>query len=437
MNEINKQNEINNKIFSFLNIKEKKDFDRIKKVLKHFNSPEEKIKVIQVAGTNGKGSICVSLSNILIESGYKVGLFTSPHIINVNERIKINGKNIDNDIFAKLLSDVENVCKEEDIVFTRFELYVAISTIYFYNNNCDICVVEVGMGGEYDATNVLDNKVLTIIANIGYDHQEILGNTLEEIAKAKAGIMKRNVKTVLYDIKDGREVFVNRAKELNIELVISDFSKVSIEDRCLNYKNFKNIKINLDGNYQINNACVVLDSVIELKKIGYNISDENIYNGLKETVWPGRYQLIKDKPYIILDGGHNEQCISTICNEIKEVIKKRNIKKVVFVLAFSKDKNVLLMLEIINKLSDLGVLIEYIITTLNYENVFKVDELEDIIKSKYNNYEKAENVKRAIEILHNKVSEDDMVVFIGSLHIISEVMENIELIKEEKWKDWL
>ena len=169
---------IKDRIVSHVNNKQIRDVLRVKKVLNQFGNPEDELKIIHVAGTNGKGSVCASLSSILTCSGYKTGLFTSPHLVKINERIKINNIDINDDKLEKILTRVEDVSSSINIDLTFFEILTIISIIYFHEENCDICIYETGMGGEYDATNVFENVEASAITNIGFDHMEILGNTI-------------------------------------------------------------------------------------------------------------------------------------------------------------------------------------------------------------------------------------------------------------------
>ena len=333
--------------------------------------PEKKIKVVHIAGTNGKGSTCEMLSTVLEKAGYKVGEFMSPHIIRFNERIRINHKEILDEELEELLEiiapfvDEYNETHEEEV--TLFEVETAIALLYFARKECDIVVLETGLGGLYDCTNIVD-PILSIITSIGYDHMNILGNTLEEIAIQKAGIIKENSETIYIKHKSEIDAIIkktceeknnilhlinpkdwtnNQSKEkqkmygYKEEQDITQKEQYKInnckeEYQIFNYKERKNIQINLKGNKQIANACIVLEAIDVLENKGYMVSDEDLREGLKTVVHKARFETIYTNPTIIFDGGHNEDAIKNL----KETIKAHysNAKKI-YIVSILKTKD--------------------------------------------------------------------------------------------------
>lgn len=418
---------IKDRINNHANNKQIRDVSRIKKVLNEFNNPEINLNIIHVAGTNGKGSVCSSLSSILTKDSYKIGLFTSPHLVNINERIKINNKDISDEQLEGILDKVEDVSRKIHIDLTFFEILTIISIIYFHNEGCDICIYEAGMGGEFDATNVFDKALVSVITNIGFDHMEVLGNTIEEITKAKAGIIKNNSPLVIYDYENEiiRNIIEDKVEKLGSKLASTDFKLIKNNiDGTFDYKEYKNIKLKLIGTHQIYNACEVLEVISILRREGYNISEDDVRSGFCNVNWDGRYQVISEKPYIVLDGAHNELCFDAILPQIKSDIKNKNIKCLEFMLAFLKDKDVSNIIKKINTLSSLECELKYLITTVANERAYSTKELENIIKDFNNNYEIVENPYSYIASKVASNEENKMIIVSGSLYLMGEILKN-------------
>lgn len=418
---------IKDRINKHVNNKQIRDISRIKKVLNEFDNPEINLNIIHVAGTNGKGSVCSSLSSILTKANYKTGLFTSPHLVSINERIKTNNKDISDEQLEGILDKVEEVSRKLNIDLTFFETLTIISIIYFHNEGCDICIYEAGMGGEFDATNVFDKALVSIITNIGFDHMEVLGNTIEEITKAKAGIIKNNSPLVIYDYENKiiRNIIEDKAHKSNSKIISTDFKLIKNNaDDTFDYKEYKNIKLNLVGMHQIYNACEVLETISILKDEGYNISEDDVRSGFCSVSWDGRYQVISETPYIVLDGAHNELCFDAILPRIKSDIKNKNIKSLEFMLAFLKDKDVSNIVKKINTLSSLDCELKYLITTVANERAYSTKELEDIIKKFSNNYKIIEDPYSYITSKTLGNDKDKMIIVSGSLYLMGEILKN-------------
>ncbi len=418
---------IKDRINKHVNNKQIRDISRIKKVLNEFDNPEINLNIIHIAGTNGKGSVCSSLSSILTKANYKTGLFTSPHLVSINERIKINNKDISDEQLEGILDKVEEVSRKLNIDLTFFETLTIISIIYFHNEGCDICIYEAGMGGEFDATNVFDKVVVSVITNIGFDHMEVLGNTIEEITKAKAGIIKNNSPLVIYDYENKiiRDIIEDKAHKSNSKIIPTDFKLIKNNaDDTFDYKEYKNIKLNLVGMHQIYNACEVLETIGVLRSEGYNVSEDDVRSGFCSVSWDGRYQVISEKPYIVLDGAHNELCFDAILPRIKSDIKNKNIKSLEFMLAFLKDKDVSNIIKKINTLSSLDCELKYLITTVANERAYSTKELEDIIRKFSNNYEIIKDPYPYIKSKTQGNEEDKMIIVSGSLYLMGEILKN-------------
>ena len=275
----------------------KKDLKNILKLSKHLNNPYHNFKSIHIAGTNGKGSTAHMISSVLQEANYKVGLYTSPHLVDFRERIKINGKMIEKDFITDFIKD--NIDFLNDNSFSFFEMTVGLAFEYFNKNSIDIAVIEVGMGGRLDSTNIISPQV-SVITNISFDHTKFLGNTIEEIAKEKAGIIKEGTAVVIGEKQNNTsDLFIDIAKEKKSEI---SFADELIEDEY---------DCDLKGVYQKMNIKTSIQTINELVKLGFIISEENIVDGLKNvkmnTGILGRWEIIGKAVLIIYDVAHNHE----------------------------------------------------------------------------------------------------------------------------------
>ena len=295
-------------------------------LLEKMGNPQDRFKAVHVAGTNGKGSTSSYISHILIESGYKTGLFTSPPIIDEMERIQINGSFISREEFAEITEHVKRLAdtiKDEGLRYpTEFELFTAIAFEYFSRKNIDVAVIEVGLGGRLDATNVC-NPVLSVITAIDYDHTQWLGDTIEKIAKEKAGIIKRFIPVVLYPEQSDsvREVIKNEAMLKNSRVIDLSSAKYDIKytgidgsvfDFRISPYSYRNINVPLVGIHQVKNCMTAVTAASILSELGYRISNQSIHKGIEMTSWPGRFEVVEKNPFVIFDGGHNEQCMKAL-----------------------------------------------------------------------------------------------------------------------------
>ena len=321
-----------------------------------YDNFEKDMKFIHIAGTNGKGSCTEIISNILIKQGYKVGKFISPHLIRYNERISINGKEISNeemaDIIEELEPKIESYNSKEQIRVTFFELMTIMALLYFYRNNVDFVVLETGLGGLYDCTNIITKSLVSVITSIGYDHMKILGKTLPEIAYQKAGIIKNNSNTVIFSqTPEIDRVFINECKKKNNNLHIiknTDISNYSFDNKLqyFDYKEIKNLSINLKGKIQIQNACLCVEVMKILNEKGYQVNTESIKNGLKTVVHKARMEELNSNPLIVFDGAHNEPAIKNLQEMVK--MYYNNLRRV-YIISILKRKDYKAMLRLLSK----------------------------------------------------------------------------------------
>lgn len=313
--------------------------DRIKELCEALGNPQKSLKFIHVAGTNGKGSFCAMLSSVLSKAGYKVGTFTSPYVKTFNERMAINGEMVSNDELVSLTEKVRPIADKMAEKPTEFELITAIALEYFAQSNCDYVVLECGLGGRLDSTNIIDTPVLSVITGIDFDHTSILGDTIEKIAFEKAGIIKPGVPCLWCgESKEAENIISARALELGSELFSVDHSKTKIKDLTLegtifDYGEYKNVHIPLLGKYQPFNASNVLSAIDILKSLGINIPNEAIYDGLSVVEWHARFEILSKNPLIIADGGHNPQGVKSAVDSVKGYFKNEKINIITGVMA--------------------------------------------------------------------------------------------------------
>lgn len=320
----------------------KPGLERISKLCEKLGHPERNLKFIHVAGTNGKGSFCSMLASVLTRAGYKTGLYTSPFIKDFNERIRVDGENISNENLADVTTRVRPIADTMADKPTEFELITAIAFQYFYEAGCDVVVLEAGLGGRLDSTNVIENSLLSVITGIALDHTDYLGNTVEKIAAEKAGIIKEN-SVVLYGGEDeaARDVISAKAKTQKSVLYGVDYKEIknlssNLDGTVFDYKNYKSVKINLLGLYQSKNAAEVLEAVEILRNRGLKITEEAVLSGLENAKWPARFEIINKAPLILFDGAHNAQGISSAVESIKYYF---NSEKVYVLTGVLKDKD--------------------------------------------------------------------------------------------------
>lgn len=323
--------------------------DRTRELLGKLGDPQKGLKFIHVTGSNGKGSTCAMLASIFEQAGYRVGLYISPYIEEFCERIQINGVNIPGERLAEITERVKDIAEGMEDHPSQFELVTAIGMIYFLEEKVDIVMLEVGMGGALDSTNVIDPPEVAIITNIGLEHTEYLGDTVEKIAKTKAGIIKPGCHCVCYDgLPEVTEVIKEDCAEKGVPLTCVDFSKLEFIEETLEGQRFlwegKELTTKLLGPHQLHNTAVVLETVAAMRERGWKISDEDVKKGLANTRWPARFEVLGKEPLFILDGGHNPQCAEALAESIKKTLGGR---KVVFLMGVLADKDYKQIVDII------------------------------------------------------------------------------------------
>ena len=313
--------------------------DRITALLEKMGNPHKGLKYVHIAGTNGKGSTAAMTASILRKAGYRTGLYTSPFIYQFGERMQVNGEMISDEELVAITEYVKPLADSMEEAPTEFELTTAIGFEFFKRWGCDIVVLEVGLGGLLDATNVISTPEVAVITNIGLDHTDILGNTLEEIAFNKAGIIKEDGNAVIYRGAPSVEaVFEKTCAERNVKLKKADFASLQLKahdlfEQVFDCGEYTDIHLPLLGDHQLHNAAVVLAVAETLMEKGWKITKENIYDGIRDVSWPGRFDIVSRDPLFIIDGGHNPQCLEALVKNIEDYLKGRRVIALTGVLA--------------------------------------------------------------------------------------------------------
>ena len=388
---------------------------------KHLGHPHKQFKTIHIAGTNGKGSCSHTLAAILQSAGYKTGLYTSPHLVDFRERIRVNGTPIPKDYVTLFVE--ENRSFFEPLHPSFFELTTAMAFKYFAEQHVDVAIIEVGLGGRLDCTNIITPD-MCIITNISFDHTQFLGNTLEKIAKEKAGIIKSGIPVVIGETStETRTVFQNKAAETHAPITFAEDESL-VEDwktgtngyRIYQTKDYADLKGELGGLYQIKNTNTILTAVRQLKQIGYTITEQDIRNGFanvcKLTGLMGRWQTIETSPKIICDTGHNVGGISYIVEQLKH----ETYKHLHIVIGMVNDKDISGVLSLLPKDA------YYYFTQASVKRALPAEEMAlkayaaNLQGSYYN------NVQTALEAAKAKADKDDLIFVGGSSFIVADLL---------------
>lgn len=412
--------------------------DAMQYFMDQYDNFQEKMKFIHVAGTNGKGSCVEIISNILVKQGYKVGKFISPHLIKYNERISINGRQISNEEMSELIEElkpkIEEYNKKQKVNVTLFELETTMALLYFYRNDVDFAVLETGLGGLYDCTNIITNPLFSVITSIGYDHMHILGNTLSEIAYQKAGIIKEKSNTVFFEQSEEiNKVFIDVCQEKKNNLCLVKQEKIQNyhydnQYQYFDYEDYKNLAIVLKGKKQVQNAVICIEGMKILKKLGYVISERSIREGLKTVIHKARMEILNEKPLIIYDGAHNEPAIENLQSMVNMYYS--NLKRV-YIVSILKRKDYEKMIQLL--LEDKEA--EFVFTSGNNpERYATKEELYNIaLKYRTNQKMNMKNLSEAIEYIY-KDSNNVVNFIIGSFYTYGTTINKIKEIRNDRIK---
>ena len=397
---------------------------RTQTLLEKMGNPHQKLKYVHIAGTNGKGSTAAMTASILRKAGYKVGLYTSPYIYRFNERMQINGQQIPDQELAEITEWVRPLAQSMTESPTEFELVSCIAFEYFKRNGCDIVVLEVGMGGALDSTNVIPCPEVAVITNIGLDHTEVLGKTVEEIALTKSGIFKEGGHAVIYRGKESVEaVFEKVCAEKHVALKKADFESLQLKSHGLEGQVFdcgsrKDIKLPLLGDHQLHNAAVVLGVADTLISLGWKITEENIYDGIRDVSWPGRFDIMRKDPLFIIDGGHNPQCIEALVKNIQDYLAGRRVVVLTGVLA---DKDYADMFKPV-----LPLVSEFVCITPPNPRKLDSHKLAEYLRSAGAEAVGCDSTIAGVRLAMEKAGQDGVVLSFGSLYSIGDIRDALE-----------
>ena len=391
---------------------------RIRELLERLGDPQKKLRFIHIAGTNGKGSCAAMTASILKAAGYKTGLYTSPYLYRFNERMQINGRQIEDDALAEIVSRVRPAAEAMTDHPTEFELMTAAALLWYAQETCDVVVLEVGLGGRFDATNIIDAPEAAVIMNIGLDHTAVLGDTLEQIAFEKSGILKPGTDAVLFEQgEEATGVVRRRCEELGVPLHIADFSQLVSEFDSLYGQSFtyrgQPYALPLLGAHQLKNAAVVLELVEVLREKGWKLEQGDVEHGLYAVSWPGRFELVSDEPYFVVDGGHNPQCAETVRDNLLHYFPD---KRRILLLGVLRDKDYPGLTAILDKAAD-----EYVCITPASGRALPAEELAEHLKRYGKPVTVCGSIRDGVTETLKRSDEDSAVCAVGSLYSVGEI----------------
>jgi dihydrofolate synthase/folylpolyglutamate synthase len=393
--------------------------ERISEILDLLGNPQDRLKIVHVAGTNGKGSVCAMLSSILTKAGYKTGMYTSPHLIEYTERLKINNIDISKDDFAKIFFEVHNTAEKNKIHLSEFEILTAMAFLYF-DGKTDIVILETGLGGRLDATNAVKNPVASIITSIDIDHKDRLGDTIEKIAFEKAGIIKVNSPVIVSITNNGLNIIKKKAVFTNSKLFLADLdTKVKIGEefgKSIVEIGAKEYELSLMGVWQGDNLALVLKAIELLNKNGFEIAENIVIEGLKQTKWSARMQYIKSKN-LIIDGAHNFAAAKLLKESLELYFPK---KQQVWLYSSLNTKDYEAVTDVLFKENDIVIL-----TEISSGSAVKAEVIRNRIleKNKKINVCMNKNLKESFQQLCSYNSASRVLISTGSLYLAGDLLK--------------
>lgn len=403
--------------------------DNIINLCEKLGNPQNELKFVHIAGTNGKGSTLAYISTVLKEAGYRVGRYVSPTIFEYRERIQVNERMISKEALCRHLESIQEAIAALEAEGkphpTPFEIETALGFLYFKEKKCDIVVLETGLGGTLDATNLITTTLVSVIASVSMDHMAFLGETLAEIAENKAGIIKAGIPVVTMEQKpEAMQVIEGRARELSCALTVAseaDAKKIryGVEKQKFDYKQYKGLEIGLAGKCQIANAVLAIEVLRVLSENGFTIKEQKLREGLKKTVWRGRFSVIAKKPLFIADGAHNEDAAIKLADSIRFYFTN---KKIIYIMGILKDK------EYEKIIANTAPYAEQIITvtTPNNPRALPAYELAKAVREYHPNVTAVDSLQEAVEMSYLLADKDSVIIAFGSLSYLGELTEIVE-----------
>lgn len=402
---------------------QKESLNRLFKLLDRVGNPHKNLNYIHITGTNGKGSTSALFYSVLKEANLTVGIFTSPHLEKVNERIRLNDDMIADEDYIRIVEKIEPVILEleEEMSenFYAFELLTTVAFLYFQEKQPDLVLLEAGIGGRLDSTNVIEESLVSVITSIGLDHMKTLGNTKEEIIYEKAQILKENDRLVVGPVEDRLKPIVRqRAEAVNglatfirkEDIIIHE---TTLEQQVFDYKDWKNVTLSMVGTHQIENACLVLEAFNTLNARGIFISKEAVLKGLKKAHWPGRFEKVLDEPLFYMDGAHNEAGVKRLVETLEETFPDNKFH---FVVGMMQDKEYEVMLDQVQHLAK-----EFILVSPDPYRGFDVDAVAEMLRGKGHQAIIKSDMADVLTYIENEISKEDTVIQFGSLYLVGDV----------------
>lgn len=398
--------------------------EHIQELLRRLGEPQNQCKVIHIAGTNGKGSILACIDAVLQDAGYQVGRYISPTIFCYLERFQINDRFMEESVFAEYLSRIQMIIEEmeqEGIVgVTAFEIETALAFLYFYEQQVDVVLLETGIGGRLDATNVVEKPICTVLASISLDHMGILGDTIKKIAYEKTGILRDNVPCVVYPWnQEAMPVIEQQCRLHNVEPILPDMKELTIKKGDLYYEKFDYKKVNYNlgilGEHQIYNALTAIETLEVIRTCLKNgLEKVNIQNGLHNVIWKGRFEILERKPYVIRDGAHNLDAAKQL---YKQVTKHFTNHRIIYIIGILRDKEHYAILSLLVPLATKV----YVVTVPDNNRALPAERLAEEVREFCEQVVIAESPEQAYRSAKEEAEQEDVILAFGSLYYIGRI----------------
>lgn len=402
--------------------------DSIRELCRRLGNPQDDLQFVHIAGTNGKGSVLAYISTILRCAGLKVGRYISPVIFEYREKIQIGKRLITQAAMCEGLELIKGICQEmtEEGFHhpTPFEVETALAFWYFRKEKCDIVVLETGMGGLMDATNLITTTRVAVLASIGMDHMQYLGKTLDKIAEQKAGIIKSGCRVVsMQQSPEAMRVVEEICEQKECPLHVADVQKAShirygMEKQYFDYAGMKKLEITMAGKFQIDNAVLAIEAVKALEECGFPVSGKALRKGLLETVWPGRFSMIGKRPLFIVDGAHNEDAAQKLAESIEFYFTNRRI---IYIMGMLRDKECSKVIALTGKYAD-----QIITITPDNPRAMHAYELAQEIAMVHPNVTAVDSLEEAVEVSYLLAGKDDVIIAFGSLSYLGKLIRIVE-----------
>lgn len=400
----------------------------IRNLCEKLGNPQKDLQFVHIAGTNGKGSVLAYVSTILKAAGYKVGRYVSPTIFEYRERIQMNNRSITKKALCEYVERMKRIC--EELVAegkphpTPFEVETAMAFAYFKDQGCDLVVMETGMGGRQDATNIIENTLVAVLVSISMDHMQFLGKDLTAIATEKVGIIKKgcHVVTAVQE-PEVLQVIEKQATDYQVPVTVAEKPakkiRYGLEKQKFDYEGWKNLEIPLAGKHQIDNAVLALEVVKALQQKGYSISEKALRNGLKETEWRGRFTLLAKKPYFVVDGAHNEDAAKKLAESIEFYFTN---KRIIYIMGILRDKEYEKIIGLTHGYADQILTV----ATPNQARTLSAYELATEVAKVHPNVTAVDSLEEAVEMAYLLAGKEDVIIAFGSLSFTGKLMNILE-----------